>query len=377
MIEVEVHQQLRQLQRQQQGDRLDARAPWPHQLTMARLVARGLRLQRHALIQVPPGGAHRLSYLLPALMWPGPTAICAPADVRAELLHDVLPYLQTALSLAKPARECDRLLPDFDGVMLLDPVRWLRDRLHADSSVSPPTVPLVLDRAEYLDDWVQDAIAVSISSHHWHHLRLALPHQAKAIERLEIRLFQAFARRPLPQFLLHADERAIVAELAALLADTDLPEPWLAWGNLNARADAIAWVHRNLETGQFVLHLAPSDASDLLATRVWSSQPVVAIGEALDLTKDAPNFRQRLGLPDATALRFLPDRRDEVIRVCTLSTLPAPHSPLFRDRAIASLRHLLCDVPGTAVVLVSDRPLQSQIGTALAAEFGSRVQVNA
>ncbi|MEO0853680.1 MAG: helicase C-terminal domain-containing protein, partial [Cyanobacteria bacterium J06648_11] len=199
----------------------------------------------------------------------------------------------------------------------------------------------------------------------------------EAIEHVEIQLFQAFARRPLPSFLLHTDERAMLAQLSLLLNGAPLPEPWPQWQQLQAQSDAIAWVERNLETGQFILHLAPADVSEILAARVWSTQPVVAIGEALDAVKTAPYFRKRLGLPEGTALRFLPDRRDAVIRVCTPSTFPAPHSPLFRDRAIASLKHLLCDVPGAAVVWVSDRPLQSQIGTALAAEFGSRVRVNA
>ena len=48
---------------------------WPHNLTMARLVARALRLGRSALIQTasPPGSynqQYQLSYLLPILMWP-------------------------------------------------------------------------------------------------------------------------------------------------------------------------------------------------------------------------------------------------------------------------------------------------------------------
>lgn len=381
VIEVEVHQQLRRLQRQQTSGHLAERSPWPHQLTMARLVARGLRLQRHALIQVPPGGHHRLSYLLPALMWPGPTLICATADIRAELLHDLLPFLQSALHLPKPARECDRPLPDYDGVMLLDPLTWLRDRLHAPlnalASSALPSIPLIVDGAEHLDTWTQQALTVSVTGQHWHQLRLALPQHAERIQQVEIRLFQALARRPLHRFPLHPDERALLAELDPILAEAtaQLPAPWQHWWQ-RSRSDAIGWVERNAETGQFTLHAAPADATEIL-TPLWSSQPLVIVGEALGATRQAPHFRQRLGLPAATTLQFLPDRRDEAIRVCAPVSFPVPHSPLFRDRAIAHLKHVLCGVAGPTVVLVSDQPLQSQIGAALAAEFGSRVRVNA
>ncbi|MEO0802314.1 MAG: helicase C-terminal domain-containing protein [Cyanobacteria bacterium J06642_2] len=379
VIEVEVHQQLRQLQRQQTCGHFAARArsPWPHQLTMARLVARGLRLQRHALIQVPPGGDHRLSYLLPALMWPGPTLICAPAEVRAELLHDLLPFLQAALKLSKPARECDRPLPDFDGVMLLDPLKWLCDRLHAGWPRALVSIPLIVDGAECLEGWAQQALTVSLTGQHWHQLRLALPQHADIIQRVEIQLFQMFSRRPLRRFALHSDEQAMLMSLEELLARelSPLPTPWGAWLQQRSQPDPVGWVDRNLETGQFMLHVAPADAAEVL-TEVWSSQPVVIVGEALGATKTASHFRQRLGLPDATTLQFLPDRRDEAIHICVPAAMPVPHSQMFRDRAIAYLKHLLCEASGPTIVLVSDRPLQSQIGTVLAAEFGSRVRVN-
>ena len=67
MIEVEVHQSLLNFLRSQNQPH------WPHNLTMARLVARALRLGRSALIQTasPPGSRnqqYQLSYLLPVLI---------------------------------------------------------------------------------------------------------------------------------------------------------------------------------------------------------------------------------------------------------------------------------------------------------------------
>ncbi|MEO0888558.1 MAG: ATP-dependent DNA helicase, partial [Cyanobacteria bacterium J06648_10] len=63
MIETEVHQRLRSYLREQ------GHIQWPHHLTMARLVARALRVGRSALIQTDSlaayQGTYRLSYLIP------------------------------------------------------------------------------------------------------------------------------------------------------------------------------------------------------------------------------------------------------------------------------------------------------------------------
>ncbi|MGA1476175.1 MAG: ATP-dependent DNA helicase, partial [Prochlorothrix sp.] len=67
MFEVEVHQQLRAFLREQAG------SAWPHHLTMARLVARALRLGRSSLIHLGTAGghtAHRGSDLMAMLLWP-------------------------------------------------------------------------------------------------------------------------------------------------------------------------------------------------------------------------------------------------------------------------------------------------------------------
>ncbi|MEB3211392.1 MAG: ATP-dependent DNA helicase, partial [Leptolyngbyaceae bacterium] len=89
MIEVEVHQQLRAFLKEQ-GEPF-----WPHHLTMARLVARALRVNRSALIQAgtPSGyyGRYRLSYLMPAVLWPDPVVLVVPEALRQRLLLVEIP----------------------------------------------------------------------------------------------------------------------------------------------------------------------------------------------------------------------------------------------------------------------------------------------
>lgn len=350
---------------------------------MARLVARGLRLQRHALIQVPAGDAYRLSYLLPALMWPGATLICAPAQIQAQLIYDEVPQLQSALDLRKPVLQGDRFPPGFEGVLLVEPQVWLRDRLRSvpgSDSRFPCHIPAIVDRAEELEDWAQQALTVTLAAEDWHHLEIALPQWSERLRDLRVELLARLCRRPPCQFLLHGDERALLAEAIELAGTLDaaLPLPWARLRQQWQQLDWVLWAKRLPSFGQFLIHHSPVKVGPILARQLWPTQSVVTIGEALDLDKTAPAYRQRLGLPEVTTLKFLPDRRDRALYLYTPTPFPAPNNPQFRDRLLSTLTQLVARTNrGPVVVLVSDRPLHRQVGTALAAEFGSRVKVNA
>ena len=350
---------------------------------MARLVARGLRLQRHALIQVPAGDAHLLSYLLPALMWPGAVLICAPKSVQARLIYDIIPQVQASLDLHKPVLQGDRFPPSFEGVVLVEPLVWLRDRLwrHQGSDAAfPDDLPLIVDRAEALETWAQQALTLTLSARDWLPIEMALPQFAEWLQELRLKLMERLSRRPLARFLLHRDESEILAEALELarFGGTPLPQPWETLYRYWESSDWVAWAEKLESFGQFLIHLTPVQVGPILSEKLWSTQAVVTIGEALDLDREALTYRSRLGLPDLTPLQFLPDRRDSVLHLHTPTTFPAPNSPQFRDRLLSSLKQLLARVErGPSVVLVSDRPLLQQVGTELAAEFGSRVKVNA
>ncbi|MGK7907162.1 MAG: helicase C-terminal domain-containing protein [Synechococcus sp.] len=383
MIEVEVHQHLRRLLRQQRspdGGRFES---WPHQLTMARLVARGLRLQRHALIQVPTGDSHQLSYLLPALMWPGATIICAPQKVQSQLIYGGVPQLQASLEFRKPVLQANHFPPGFEGVLLVDPLVWLRDRLNrfpGQVPRFPVDIPLIVDRAEYLEEWAQQALTVSLTGDDWHRLELALPQLAACIRKSRVALVQKFSRRPLNHFLMHADERALLQKVleAVSIEPVLLPSPWAQLQQYWQQSDWVLWAERPSELQECRINFSPVKLAPILEQRLWPTQAIVAIGESLDIDRDARAFRLRLGLPDLTALQFQPDRQDRVVNLHTPSPFPAPNNPLFRDRLIQKLKRLVGHATkGPVVILLSDRPLLAQVGAALAAEFGTRVKVNA
>lgn len=375
MIEVEVHQQLRQLLRQ------SPEAVWPHQLTMARMVARGLRLGRSTLIQVPAGGQHRLSYLLPALMWPSATLLCATVSVQAQILGEEIPWLRQTLQLHKPVLQKDRWPdPDFQGLLLVDPLDWLRARLRG--AEMPTGIPLILDGAEDLEEWTYQALTVTLEASHWQQLRQIFPAEAERLSQAQVNLALQLLRRPLSRCLLQADEQAHLEAALSLVVSYAgwLPDPWdQLRQRLCAEGDPASrwvwWAETDRETGRLTLYHSPAALHEWLAP-IWATQPVVIIGEALDLDRQAEAYRWRLGLPDLTPLRF--SSGEDWIRSggeplpslsLYLPRLPLPNSPLFREHLLQELRSLIPQVQGFVVVLVSDQPLQVQVGGC----FGCRI----
>jgi len=106
VIEAEVHSQLRDFLRTESLD------PWPHYLTLARLVARALRLGRSATIQTGrflAGEPHAaIGYLMPLLLWRKPAVLVIPAALHDRLLSCEIPqllaWLQDERAIASVAR---------------------------------------------------------------------------------------------------------------------------------------------------------------------------------------------------------------------------------------------------------------------------------
>ncbi|MBC7822886.1 MAG: ATP-dependent DNA helicase, partial [Candidatus Parcubacteria bacterium] len=168
MIEVEVHQQLRAFLREQ------GEPYWSHHLTMARLVARALRIGRSALIQTgaPSGyhGRYRLSYLVPILMWQGSVIVVAPESIQQRLLMVEIPRLRQWIDTPKPIRTGDRWVsPDFEGILLTTPEAWLSDRLNNEGRF-PSDIPTIIDNVDDLESWVRSQLTIDLQPSDWNDL---------------------------------------------------------------------------------------------------------------------------------------------------------------------------------------------------------------
>ncbi|WP_414527436.1 ATP-dependent DNA helicase [Nodularia chucula] len=381
MIEAEVHLSLHNFLRSQAGF-----PSWPHHLTMARLVARALRLGRSALIQVGPvsgfQGRYRTSFVASALMWHGPVIIVAPAAVQQRLLQVEIPRLQPWLQSNKPIRTGD-VWPgsDFLGLLLTTPEAWLKGQFTSADNF-PPGIPTIIDGVDDLEDWVRDQLTQDIQPHDWDQLLLACPDKAEIIRSARAQLTHILFQHPVNPYqcyLISALEQDILADLSSQLASVGtLPAPWANLGhNQNSADSPLLWATISRRHGLFSLHSAPMELATSLRT-IWQRQPVVLIGSALEPETEAPLFRQRLGLDEVTCLKFSNDSQGTAIQLYVPHKLPLPNTPEFQAAFIHKVRTLLClsaTAPGLTVVLVGDVPLKAQVGAILASEFGSRVQV--
>jgi len=383
VIEAEVHQQLREFLRH------CGEASWPHHLTLARLVARALRLERSALLQVGGlsayQGDYRLSYLVALLLWPEPAILVAPPGIQQRLLMSDLPRLQETLNLPKPIQVGDRWPhPDFSGLLITDPGIWLADRLEGGDRF-PPGIPTLVDDADDLELWLKDQLTATLTPQDWHQLGLAYPQQGQKLRDTQVALtYAAFHHPPNPYHchLLEPSEEQLLQNLLTSLAANPgqgpMPPTWQRFWQRLSSPDHLLWFGLDRPTGRMTLHCAPMDLAPPLA-QVWQQQPVVLIGAALDQDSKAEVFRQRIGLDDLTCLKFSPPRQSEALRLYLPDHLPLPNTPEFQEHLQAEIRRLLVWVKasrqGPTVILVNDLPLKGQLAAALAAEFGSRVQL--
>ncbi len=388
---------------------------------MARLVARALRIGRSALMQPDSlaayQGSYRLSYLIPALLWPEPAVLALPEDILKSVLQQDIPNLQQGLPVVKPVQTGDRWPGEnFRGLLVTSAQGWLRDRLPsiipaADSlSTSPSTSPLtsplsrfpagiftLIDGASDLERWARQQLSVGLLPQHWEGLMLAYPSQRAFIRDMRVRITHAIFQHPANPYrchLIEEPEKTLLYELYELLqAYSDggrLPAVWQQFWQQFSQTERLAWSSVNRELGSVALHCGPIDLKASLAP-VWAQQPVVLIGAALDTDPKAERYRDRLGLGEMTCLRFGPDRHSDLIQLYLPDHLPMPNTSHYQGAARQEICSLISAksmasssvqaadniAAGPTVIIVGDMPLKAQLAAVLAAEYGSRVQVEA
>ena len=376
VIEAEVHSSLLAFLREQGKSR------WPHHLTMARLVARALRLGRSALIQTSTSvDQYSLSYLTPALLGDWSVLLVTPLSVQKRLLQVEIPQLQQWLKIEKEIQTGDRWqLENSPGLMLTSSDSWLEDRLQNQGRF-PRDIPILIDQADDWEEKTRSQLTASIQYQHWDELINKYPPQAEAIRNIRVKLTKAIFSRPKNPYecyLIEALEYKILQSLLPILATEELLSPiWIKFWQLLQIDNQLIWASIKRKTGQFTLHIAPIEVATALS-QIWQQQSVVVIGSFLDWESSAPIYRQQLGLGELTCLKFSPNRQNEHIQLYLPDRLPMPNTPEFQGVLIEQVRTLVSfskDIKQPVVLLVGDIPLKAQIGSIMAAEFGSRVQV--
>jgi ATP-dependent DNA helicase DinG len=378
-IEVTTHTILRDLLRHQ-----PTIVGWNHHLTMARLVARGLRLSKSALIQTGIAthrveSRYRISYLIPALLWRGAVTIAIPAAFHDRLVATELPQLQQWLGTSKPVYAgVQPPAPEFNGLWIVDAQAWLKIQLNQpESLVRQPTI---IDGADDLENWAEELLTVRLHTHDWDSLRLTQSTSSwEQIVGIKIQLMASFWQRPdnpYNCYLLYDLDRSLLEILSNLIIP-NLSPSWQKFYQELSKVDRLVWVQIDRTRGSFTLAITPTDLVSALAP-IWTAQPSILLTSSVDLTAKAIGYRQELGLSDITSIKFPLDRQKDSFKLYLPRWMPMPNTSKFQSVLVDEIKHLLYltnNHPKFVVILIQDTPLQAQIAAILAAEWGTRVQV--
>jgi ATP-dependent DNA helicase DinG len=358
MLEAQAHDRLKRLLQASAG------TPWPHHLTLTRLVARSLRRGDHSLFPLSSAGDRPwlLSLLVPLALSDQPVALLTSPALRQRLLRQEWPQLLAA-GLGRQLWQ-GTTPPPTPGVWLMDPEElvqiWRAGQLGSHQ--------LVCAEAEQLESMLRQAQSLKIDPQDWDALALARPCLAPALLTLHERLNRRLLGRPLGR-----DQRLAIAPehetpLRLLLRDQQpLPAPWQHW--LDSGGDD--W------TGWAVV-------DPRLLQWSWERQPLRPLkslggllqGRGVILAGPWLPEHQRLddlGLhqPVVVPLGDLPDR--EPLPVYVPAGQPLPNHPDYPEHLLAQARRLILGQAGVTIVLVEDDGLRHWLASALAAEFGRRV----
>ena len=372
-IEVEVHTSLRDFIRQQ-GNR-----GWPHHLTMARLVARALKLGNSALMQTE-SSVHRycLSYLMPVLMTPHSVIIVSPQEVLQQLIEREIPLLQDWLGIDKTVRIGSQW-DEGDSLLLTTPETWLSDRLYRQQF--PQNILTIIDRADDLEEWTRQQLTTAVEIADWHELLHHNSDYTESIRHVRVQLTKSIFAHPPNRYECYALENW-ESELIINLCNTIATE-----GKITAKFNklrqfltkkSLVWVWRDRNEGIFTIYSAPQKVANYLKS-IWLQQPIVLIGSFLDREPKAPTYREKLGLPEILSVKFSPNRQNDFIRLFVPDRFPLANTPEYSKALFAKIFTLVgftSNNSKSTVILVEDVPLRGQVASALAAKYGTKVRVD-
>ena len=231
---------------------------------------------------------------------------------------------------------------------------------------------------------------------------LAYPCMRHQIRDLRVQITHTIFQHPANPYSCHLidePEKALLCELHTQLVtygtEDQMPETWQTFWHRFFQNERLAWSQLNRSLGHLTLCCGPTDIDQVLSS-VWDKQPVVLIGAALDTDKKAVRYQERLGLKEMTCLQFGPDRHQDQVQLYLPDRLPMPNTSQFRAAVLREIRTILQvsheyvdpfqlesqpvdehkrSNVGPTVIIVGDVPLKTQFASILAAEFGSRVQL--
>jgi ATP-dependent DNA helicase DinG len=383
MLEAKVHSQLKDFLRNQQDMK------WVHHLTMARMVARGLRLKRSTIIQT--GTEHEEyfpSYITPALLSNSITLIVVDKKQQTALIKDKIPAIQESLNTNVLVD--NRYELDFDWqsgqskLLVIDYHTWLSTILEQSLPFYPTTI--IVD-AQKLNKVIKEYLTLEITNQQWYQLTTILPKYQHFIRDKLAKLTQliyAHPPNPYESYLLDEEEINIIHDICHLIKGKQ-EHPQLNQliefhTRLLSHPNYIGYFTLNRHQGSFSLKVAPLDLKSLIKN-IWEKNNFIFLANYLEPDKYPLDYSNNLGidLDNYTCLKFSPSLQNQPLNIYSTKNLPLPNNPYFLSRINQEILALVGGIKinhRPIIVITDDLPLQAQITTTLAANFGSRVKLN-
>ena len=358
MLEAQAHLRLKQLLKQGGG------SSWPHHLTLTRLVARSLRRGDHSLFPVSAtvDRPWLLGLLLPVLMANHPVLLVASEALQRRLLQREL-MLLAEVGLRRPLWQGINP-PHEPGLWMVSPAElvqiWRSGNLGE--------YQLVCAEAEELEELLRQGQAIRLTPKDWDQLGRAKPELAQTLLVLHERLSRQLLNRPIgrsPSVAIAAEQEA---PLRLLLQGVEgLPEPWQHLCKSDSQ-QWTSWAITEPQLLQWSLERQPLKPLESL-NGLLLQRGAILVGSLMPHGKRL----QDLGLREPVLVPLHTPERQTAIPLYAPRLQALPNSPLFPEQLLSQCRRLVLGQTGLSVVLVDDNPLRQWLTSALAAEFGRRV----
>ena len=365
MLEARAHQQLKALLRGEGAQR------WPHHLTLSRLVARSLRRGDHTLVRLTPGTdpSWWIGLLVPLALSDCRLAMVVSQPLRQRLLQVECPRLQAA-GLELACWQGERA-PDSARLWLLSH----RELLQAWRQGLLGDRQLVIAEAELLAEHLRQAMGVRLDPADWERLRQAVPSVATSLLQLRQRLSERILCHPRQELLavpIPPEEEAPLRQLLQLLQP--LPAPWDQWLT-HSSARWTSWAQVEPALLQWQLHRQPLDPLQELAGLLQGRGAILTgeLGTGIRAGEGGEALHTDLGFTPRVSVDLGDPPLSDPLPLYAPLRQPLPNSPLFARHLLEQCRRLVLGQARLTVVLLDDGPLRRQLTSALAAEFGRRV----
>ncbi len=380
MLEAQVHSELRTFLR------TSSSSDWTHHLTMARMVARGLRLGRSTIIQTGVNyQTHCLSYLTSALLSPHDVIIVVNQKIQEQLLNNYIPFLQESLEIDKHiSTSLDENNLSGTHLILISPQDWLENIINNNSL---KTIPTIVEEAQQLPQFITDYLTIEISNHELLNLPIDNQKQKKNFQKNLVKLTKSIfshPSNPYDSYLLDSQEQKIILDLVDNISQNNpnAPEKLSQFQQkLIRNEDNINYVVVKRKQGTFLLKSIPLELKTRV-THLWhKNNPLILIAKYLAPEREVTDYANLLGIPtkDYTCLKFSPHAPNEVLKLYFPEKCPFPNEPQFQSSITREIVALISSTKinhEPIIIIIEDVPLQAQITASLASQFGSRVKLN-